>query len=502
MMDTPEPAHRRRERRGAAAVLVALVLWRNWVFLAWPLSYFDSDQAVFGLMARHIAELRAFPLFMYGQSYILAVEAWMAAPFFFLFGASAFLLKLPLLLVNLAVVLLLLHLLERDLGLRPWLAAVPALLFAIPAPGAAALLLDPSGGNLEPFLYVLLLWMARHRPNVSGLLLGVGFLHREFTIYGLAALLLIEAAQRTLFTRDGIVRRLTMLRAAAEVWIVAQLAKPLFSAAGPGTSVADLYGAPNNLQELANRTCVDPQTLLTGLGRYATTHLPRLFGATPMPLHEFAIESFATQGLPGAWVLLAATAGLAAVGIAAGLRGQGRSRQGLAFGGYLIAIGLLSMAGYIAGRCGDVAQGTMRYELLSIAGAVGLTATGLALAPSRGLRTSIVAATIACAALAASGHARLSAEYATGRPVGQKELLLRHLEARGVRYGYADYWTAYYVTFVTNERIVLASTDFVRIKPYQELVARQGDKAVRVSRHPCPGGRPLTPFYHLCPVQP
>jgi hypothetical protein len=57
-------------------------------------------------MAKHLSELRAIPVFMYGQSYILAVEAWMAAPLFVLFGVSATVLKLPLLCVNLAVVLL------------------------------------------------------------------------------------------------------------------------------------------------------------------------------------------------------------------------------------------------------------------------------------------------------------------------------------------------------------------------------------------------------------
>ena len=62
---------------------------------------------------------RAVPLFMYGQSYILAVEAWMAAPLFLLAGPSIAALKLPLLAVNLATALLLVHLLERDGGLRP-----------------------------------------------------------------------------------------------------------------------------------------------------------------------------------------------------------------------------------------------------------------------------------------------------------------------------------------------------------------------------------------------
>src|SRR5260221_515892 len=94
------------------AILLLVVLARSSIFIVWPESYFDADQAVFGLMAKHLAELRAFPLFMYGQSYILGVEAWMAAPLFAIFGPSATALKLPLLILNLVIA----WLLVRTLG--------------------------------------------------------------------------------------------------------------------------------------------------------------------------------------------------------------------------------------------------------------------------------------------------------------------------------------------------------------------------------------------------
>src|SRR4029079_19589262 len=118
---------RRRERWIVLAIAIAVALGRSTIFLVWPEAYFDSDQAVFGLMANHLAELRAFPLFMYGQSYILGVEAWMAAPLFMLAGPSATALKLPLLAINLVAAWLLVRTLERDAGLRPWAAAAAAL---------------------------------------------------------------------------------------------------------------------------------------------------------------------------------------------------------------------------------------------------------------------------------------------------------------------------------------------------------------------------------------
>ena len=39
------------------AIVVAIVCARSAVFLLSPASYFDSDQAIVGLMAKHLSEL-------------------------------------------------------------------------------------------------------------------------------------------------------------------------------------------------------------------------------------------------------------------------------------------------------------------------------------------------------------------------------------------------------------------------------------------------------------
>ena len=82
-----------------------LTIARSAVFVFWPAAHFDSDQAVTGLMAKHLAELRAFPVFWYGQTYMLGVEAWLAAPLMALAGATVTALKLPLLAMNVAIAL-------------------------------------------------------------------------------------------------------------------------------------------------------------------------------------------------------------------------------------------------------------------------------------------------------------------------------------------------------------------------------------------------------------
>ena len=97
----------RRELFLFAAIAIFLVLVRCFV-TAWYEGFdFDSDQAIVGLMAKHLSELRTFPLFFYGQHYMLAVEAWLAAPLFWLAPATVTTLKLPLYLINIVMTVVL-----------------------------------------------------------------------------------------------------------------------------------------------------------------------------------------------------------------------------------------------------------------------------------------------------------------------------------------------------------------------------------------------------------
>jgi hypothetical protein len=197
--------------------VAVLMLWRSAIFLFWEESHFDANQAVIGLMAKHVAELRAFPLFMYGQNYMLAVEAWLAAPLLAVAGASVTALKLPLFAMHVLSAFLLLRGLTREALLSPVAAGLAMLFFAVPGPGPTAKLLEASGGIFEPLLYVLLLWSTWRRPTWCGLILGTGLLHREFTTYGFVALLVIAALRRSLFTRDGLARLAVMIAAASAV---------------------------------------------------------------------------------------------------------------------------------------------------------------------------------------------------------------------------------------------------------------------------------------------
>ncbi len=492
-----EHAGARREWRLGAGVVIAAVLFRSAVLVAWPLASFDSDQAITGLMAKHLAELRAFPVFYYGQNYMLALEAWLAAPVFLLAGVSATALRVPLLAINIAIALLLLRGFVRETGLPPLTAAVPTLFFALAAPGTSTHLLAANGGNVEPLLFVLLVWLTRQRPRWCGFLFALGFLQREFVLYGLLALLLLEMFQRTLFTRAGLVRRAMMLRTAAVTWLTVQWLKSLSSAAGPGTSMMDVYRPHSNLTELAERICFDLRTLPIGVWRLATIHWPVLFGALRQRVGEFGVDTTAVQGARGGSLLLAAVLLFPAIAIAHRHLRERRWRHEYDFCAYLVLTALLSCAGYIVGRCGQVGFVLMRYELLSVMGGAALGAWGLAVSPPWARRVWIPLA-CALAGLSALAHGAMLAQYASHAPPSAKLAIARQLEARGIRYATSDYWIAYAVTFLAKEKTTIASTDLVRIREYNRLADAHPGETIRISREPCANGHRVIEGIYFC----
>jgi 4-amino-4-deoxy-L-arabinose transferase-like glycosyltransferase len=78
---------------GATAIITIATLLRILLISrGWP--ELDSDQSTMGLMAVHIAYRGEHPVFFYGQHYMGSLEAFLAAPLFFLFGPSTFSLRL------------------------------------------------------------------------------------------------------------------------------------------------------------------------------------------------------------------------------------------------------------------------------------------------------------------------------------------------------------------------------------------------------------------------
>ncbi|WP_376796329.1 ArnT family glycosyltransferase [Thermogemmatispora sp.] len=81
----------------------------------WP--WTDSDEGIFGLMARHIAYQGERPTFMYGSYYMGPLQAYLGAALFHVFGSSLLALRLGLVMLF-ALFLAALYLLTRTLYTR------------------------------------------------------------------------------------------------------------------------------------------------------------------------------------------------------------------------------------------------------------------------------------------------------------------------------------------------------------------------------------------------
>jgi hypothetical protein len=482
---------RRREFIVVTSVAIVIVFVRCFVFLFYEQADFDSDQAVMGLMAKHISELRAFPLFQYALDYVLVVEAYLAAPFVWVAGATVTSLKTPLFLMNCLTEALLIGLFVQTLALRPLLAGVATIPFLIPPAVTSAGLVEALGGNIEVFVYVLLLWLTRRRPVVFGLVFGLGFLNREFTAYGLSSLLLIEAFDRSLFTRANVTAKLVSGLCAVAVWDLVRAAKPLADAFGPGSTLTTAGGDAGNLAVMAGFFCWDagPDRWMANLGALVTFALPLLYGALPFELARGGVNSVSAQGASGSWVLIGG------VLVFVALRTVFLRRRPLPgpedvdprFCWYLILVAAQAAVVYALSRCGDLAVAHLRYFLLALLAPVGLLALFFASERSRGLKSAIVAFVCGWGVLTGWSNGALVVEYARTPPLNSERLMADYLLKHDIRFGRAGYWDSYVIDFLTREQVVIAPHGFLRIEEYENKVRAHEQEAVFISREPCPG---------------
>jgi hypothetical protein len=500
-----------RARRAATSVeglvvlatVTLIVVGRGLVFVLFEQAQFDADQAVMGLMAKHIAERRAFPFYAYASDYVLVVEAWLSAPFLAALGTSVAALRLPLVLLNLVAAGLLVTTLARELHLRPAIALIPASFFVAAPPVLAAELLTATGGNVEPFVYVLLLWLTRARPIAFGIVLLVGFMNREFTAYAVSALLVIEVLQGRLWQVDNLRQKWVVLLVVAAGWELAALLRANADALGPGT--AGMSGShPTNMSVVIGFLCpsLDPARVGANLVSLVTTQMGTLLGVAPFRLRDANINSPTSQGVWGLWPLFCLVLTAAAARVAwLAWRTRFADAQGATtpaapwFGLYLGLIGLQSGVVWALSRCGPLDAMTLRYGLLAVLLPVAIVALHLALERRVAWRRLMIAVVLCWAAISCRAHGELLAHYLVHSRPDEYRRLSDELVARGIRYVRTDYWTAYMIDFLTDERVVATATDYVRVLEYDLAVARHADQAVRLSRDPCPGGEPIRHRY-------
>jgi hypothetical protein len=454
-------------------VATGLVVLRTLPYVLWGTLAFDGDQAVVGLMSKHIAEFRALPVYQYGMPYVVMVSAYVIAPFMWVFGATLFALKLPLLLMNVAVGLLLIAAAIRT-GLTPAVAVVVSLPVLLTSAVTNASLMDALGMTVEPLLFVLLLWYARRAPVLFGVTAALGFHVREFVAYGVAALLVVEVVAGELWSEDG--RRRWLLAGITALGTTAALAgiARYASIRGPDTwIVQELEG---NLATLGGAFCFVPRQAWRN------------------------VHSQVHQGAPGVWPVFAVWLVVVAAAVLWRARElwQRRHTPRAQLGAFLMLVGGQAAMVYAVSRCGSLSVITIRYALLAVFLPTGLALLAWSVDVPRVVRQGVTVAFVAVTALNGWVHVRIWQEQLAGVPLPNRAQLAHALEARGIRYARSDYWTAYYVDFISQERVTVGADVFARLDLYERVLAQHAHEVVRLSQTPCGDEPPIVPGYHVC----
>lgn len=111
---------------------------------------FNSDEAIVGLMARHILN-GARPIFFYGQAYMGSLDAYLVALFFLFFGTHTWVIRLVQILLYLAVIISTLHLMNL-LNLNRRVQIITACMLALPSVNVTLYTTVSLGGYNEALL--------------------------------------------------------------------------------------------------------------------------------------------------------------------------------------------------------------------------------------------------------------------------------------------------------------------------------------------------------------
>lgn len=429
----------------ALIALVALgVLARIWMMSS-PMGAPDGDEAVSGLMARHI--LRGeFPVFFWGQHYGGAAEAYLTAMLFGLFGSSVVTLKLiPVFLYALGAVVL-------------WRVALRL--------GYPRAVLAAAVFWVAPAYFV---WKSTKAHAVYGLLL----------VLGLMTILLVlrlsddpsSIGDRlwlglTLGLGWWVTPQIVLIAAPALVWLT--ITTPRFLRWSwllvPG---ALLGAAPWLGWNVAN----DWASLKIGLplpdNTYAS-HFPVFFRRslpTALGLRVPFSQSWLPAPVPG--LMAYVTAALAFLWVAFRWRRNTRLFVLIGFA-YPFIFSLSPWAWYTE---------EPRY-LVPLAPIIVLLL--VCLVNDRAIRVAAIAVLVVSSivGLARMDAERLYPELAPDVPVPHDfSELIRTLHEHDVDRVLADYWVAYRLSFESDESIIATSTGLVRYQPHDVLVRRDPQAA-------------------------
>ena len=438
-------------------------------YLVYPTVIFDSDHAIVGVMAKDLVEGRMIPWTYYGQKYMLAVEAWAVALSFMVGGVSLSALKAPLLVVNLVTVALLLYLLRRDARMSLAKAALATMPLIAPPVVLSAHLMANTGANPWVLMYVALIWLLRGRPITLGLMLGAAYFQREFVLMGFLALICTDVLETGSVVIKGRLRArmITLMIAFATYHILVGIGQfsPEFVGVGtPRPHMVDAGQFGQNFMYLL------------------TTLMPPLLGMDTLPASAYGIlTNLPTE--PLAWLLVnVALVGAVKLATLVSLWQDRRSllrSSRLSLPLYLIiaAVGQVMLYALFIAKNDTV---LVRYVLMVPLALVGVFALALLEAERHVSKRGAVMITVAILSLTLSNLAETARmAYAQSKtPVTLPAVsIAEYLVDHGYHYGWANYWDAYAVSFISNERVIISGSDHSRVTRYRELLKSHENEA-------------------------
>src|SRR5207248_4355535 len=185
-----------RRHRAFFIILAATAIVR-FAILFLSQTHVTRDEAIIGLMGKHISEGRYFPFYFYGIVYnaSCAWEAYLAVIPFWLLGVGVIALKFPTVLLSLVCLALFYVMTTRLYSIR--VATLASLVFAL-WPGLLKWHFQPRGYAfyflLIPALIILFLVVEKQKPPrerdvfLFGLLCGIGFWGMELLLIPIVAL--------------------------------------------------------------------------------------------------------------------------------------------------------------------------------------------------------------------------------------------------------------------------------------------------------------------------
>ena len=173
-------------------LLIGAAVWIRLDFMSATLWSIDADEAIVGLMGKHILEGRGIPVFYYGQHYMGSLEAILASISFYFFGVTPFALSLVPLLCGVLLGPLMYCLAAALAG--PVAGRVAALLMAVPPSALVIWSTKARGGFVEILvlgaiaLLVTIRWFQGSStrlgfPVVLGFVLGLGWWVNNQIVY-------------------------------------------------------------------------------------------------------------------------------------------------------------------------------------------------------------------------------------------------------------------------------------------------------------------------------